>query len=95
MQFKLTPLTRGMKRFDSGQIRLRSTLDCWTGTCASASVSRGACSPNFQRQAAFEWLTGNRRLAELGIKSIRRRGSATDFDQLVDYRAGDAIRHID
>ena len=26
---------------------------------------------------------------------MRRRGSGTDFDQLVEYRAGDPIRHID
>jgi uncharacterized protein (DUF58 family) len=31
----------------------------------------------------------------MGIKSVRRRGTGTDFDQLVEYRAGDPIRHID
>jgi uncharacterized protein (DUF58 family) len=95
LQFKLTPMTRGIKRFDAAQIRLRSSLglldwNLFIGTAESRRVF-----PNFQRQTAFEWLTSKRRLAELGIKSIRRRGSATDFDQLVDYRAGDPIRHID
>jgi uncharacterized protein (DUF58 family) len=95
LQFKLTPLTRGVKRFDPGQIRLRSSLGLLDWNLAIGAVESRRVFPNFQRQTAFEWLTSKRRLAELGIKSIRRRGSATDFDQLVDYRAGDPIRHID
>jgi uncharacterized protein (DUF58 family) len=95
LQFKLTPLTRGVKRFDAGQIRLRSSLGLLDWNLRIGAVESRRVFPNFQRQTAFEWLTSKRRLAELGIKSIRRRGSATDFDQLVDYRAGDPIRHID
>ena len=95
LQFKLTPLTRGVKRFDAGRIRLRSSLGLLDWDLALGAVESRRVFPNFQRQTAFEWLTSKRRLAELGIKSIRRRGSATDFDQLVDYRAGDPIRHID
>jgi uncharacterized protein (DUF58 family) len=95
LPFKLTPLTRGLKQFEPGQIRLRSSLGLLDWNLRIGISESRRVFPNFQRQAAFEWLTGNRRLAELGIKAIRRRGSATDFDQLVDYRAGDAIRHID
>jgi uncharacterized protein (DUF58 family) len=95
LQFKLTPLTRGVKLFDAGQIRLRSSLGLLDWSLRIGARESRRVFPNFQRQTAFEWLTGKRRLAELGIKSIRRRGSATDFDQLVDYRAGDPIRHID
>jgi uncharacterized protein (DUF58 family) len=95
LQFKTTPTSRGMKRFDAAQIRLRS---CWGLLDWNLRIGAGEARrvfPNFQRQTQFEWLTGKRRLAEMGIKSIRRRGSATEFDQLVDYQAGDAIRHID
>jgi uncharacterized protein (DUF58 family) len=95
LHFKLTPMTRGIKRFDAAQIRLRSSLGLLDWNLFIGTVESRRVFPNFQRQTAFEWLTSKRRLAELGIKSIRRRGSATDFDQLVDYRAGDPIRHID
>ena len=95
LQFKLTPTTRGMKHFEAGQIRLRSSLGLLDWNLRIGAGESRRVYPNFQLQAAFEWLTGNRRLAEMGIKSIRRRGSATDFDQLVEYSAGDAIRHID
>jgi uncharacterized protein (DUF58 family) len=51
--------------------------------------------PNFEDQAAFAWLAAERRLSDMGIKAVRRRGTGTDFDQLVEYRAGDPVRHID
>lgn len=95
LQFRLTPLARGIKRFEAGQLRLRSSLGLLDLDLRIGEAESRRVFPNFQRQTAFEWLTSKRRLAELGIKSIRRRGSATDFDQLVDYRAGDPIRHID
>jgi uncharacterized protein (DUF58 family) len=95
LQFKLTPTARGMKRFEPGQIRLRSTLGLLDWNLGVGATESRRVFPNFQRQSAFDWITGTRRQAEMGIKSVRRRGSATDFDQLVDYRSGDAIRHID
>ncbi len=95
LQFKVRPGRRGMLCFDKGQIHLRSNWGLLDGNLRIGSRESRRVFPNFERQAAFEWLTGNRRLTQIGVKSVRRRGSATDFDQLVDYRAGDAIRHID
>ena len=42
--------------------------------------------PNFEEQAQFAWLAGDRRVQSAGLKSVQRRGSGTDFDQLIDYR---------
>jgi uncharacterized protein (DUF58 family) len=95
MQFKITPMRRGLKRFEPAQIRLRSSLGLLDLTLRLGGSDARRVFPNFERHAAFAWLTGKQRLAEIGIKSVRRRGSATDFDQLVDYQPGDAIRHID
>jgi uncharacterized protein (DUF58 family) len=95
LQFDLTPTARGMKSFAAGQILLRSNLGLldWNLRIGDAEYRR--VFPDFKRQAALAWLATDRRLAELGIKSVRRRGTGTDFDQLVEYRAGDPIRHID
>jgi uncharacterized protein (DUF58 family) len=95
LQFKITPTLRGLKRFAAAQIRLRSKFGLLDLNLQVGGSDSRRVFPDFELHAAFAWLTGERRLAEIGIKSIRRRGSATDFDQLVDYRAGDAIRHID
>ena len=51
--------------------------------------------PNFAAVSRYAWLAGDRRLAEIGIKSYPMRGSGTDFKQLADYRPGDPIRDID
>lgn len=95
LEFSLTPTARGLKCFEAGQLRLRSILgllDCnlRIGTRESRRVF-----PDFKRQASLAWLATDRRLAELGIKNVRRRGEGTDFDQLTEYRAGDPVRHID
>ncbi len=95
LNIEVTPTARGLQRFEAGQIRLRSRLglldlDLRIGESASRRVF-----PNFEEQARFAWLAGDRRIQSAGLKSVQRRGLGTDFDQLIDYRAGDPIRHID
>jgi uncharacterized protein (DUF58 family) len=95
LSIEVTPTARGLQRFDLGEVRLRSRLgmldlDFRIGMSESRRVF-----PNFQEQARFAWLAGDRRVQSTGLKSVQRRGSGTDFDQLVDYQAGDPIRHID
>jgi uncharacterized protein (DUF58 family) len=95
LEFRLTPTARGMKSLAAGQILLRSRFGLLDWNLRIGARESRRVFPDFTRQASFAWLATERRLAELGIKSVRRRGSGTDFDQLVEYRAGDPIRHID
>jgi len=95
LNIEVTPTARGLQRFDLGEVRLRSRLgmldlDFRIGMSESRRVF-----PNFQEQARFAWLAGDRRVQSTGLKSVQRRGTGTDFDQLIDYQAGDPIRHID
>ena len=95
LHVEVTPTARGLQQFDAAQVRLRSRiglldLDLRIGESESRRVF-----PNFEEQARFAWLAGDRRIQSAGLKSVQRRGSGTDFDQLTDYRAGDPIRHID
>jgi uncharacterized protein (DUF58 family) len=95
LNIEMTPTARGLQRFDAGRVRLRSRLglldlDFRIGMSESRRVF-----PNFQEQARFAWLAGDRRVQSTGLKSVQRRGSGTDFDQLIEYQAGDPIRHID
>ena len=89
LEFRLTPTARGLKSFEAGQIRLRSVLGLLDWNLRIGLREARRVFPDFKRQAALAWLATNRRLAELGIKSVRRRGSGTDFDQLHEYRPGD------
>ncbi len=95
LRFELTPTARGNKLFAAGQILMRSSLGLLDWNLRIGAIESRRVFPDFKRHAAFAWLASDRRLAEMGVKSVRRRGSGTDFDQLVEYRPGDPIRHID
>ena len=84
-----------MKSFEAGQLRLRSALGLLDWNVLIGSPESRRVFPDFKRQASFAWLATDQRLAELGIKNVRRRGTGTDFDQLSEYRPGDPVRHID
>ncbi|HEV7611608.1 MAG TPA: DUF58 domain-containing protein [Steroidobacteraceae bacterium] len=95
LEIEITPTMRGVKRFEAAGIRLRSRLGLFDlGWRIGVPESRRVF-PNFETQARFAWLAGDRRIPSTGLRSVQRRGSGTDFDQLVDYQAGDPIRHID
>jgi uncharacterized protein (DUF58 family) len=94
-EFQLIPTARGMKSFEAGQILLRSFLGLLDWNLRIGHSESRRVFPDFRRHAAYAWMASSRRLTELGIKSVRRRGSGTDFDQLLEYRPGDPIRHID
>jgi uncharacterized protein (DUF58 family) len=95
LEFSLTPTARGLKFFEAGQLRLRSILGLLDCNLRIGPRESRRVFPDFKRQASLAWLATDRRLAELGIKNVRRRGEGTDFDQLSEYRAGDPVRHID
>ncbi len=95
LEFSLTPTARGLKCFEAGQLRLRSILGLLDCNLRVGPRESRRVFPDFKRQASLAWLATDQRLAELGIKNVRRRGAGTDFDQLTDYRAGDPVRHID
>jgi uncharacterized protein (DUF58 family) len=95
LEFSVTPTARGMKCFAAGQLRLRSILGLLDWNLRVGPRESRRVFPDFTRQASLAWLATDRRLAELGIKNVRRRGEGTEFDQLTEYRAGDPVRNID
>jgi len=95
LEFRLTPTARGLKCFEAGQLRLRSILGLLDCNYRLGPRESRRVFPDFKRQASLAWIATDRRLAELGIKNVRRRGQGMDFDQLTEYRAGDPVRNID
>jgi uncharacterized protein (DUF58 family) len=95
LNIELTPTARGLQHFDAAQVRLRSRLRMLDLDFRIGANESRRVFPNFQEQARFAWVAGDRRVQSTGLKSVQRRGSGTDFDQLVDYQPGDPIRHID
>jgi len=92
---EIMPTERGLKHFAGSQVRLRSALGLIDWDRHIGEIESRRVFPNFANQGSFDWLAGEKRLKGIGVKTVRRRGVGTDFDQLVEYRPGDAIRHID
>ena len=93
--YRVTPSRRGQVSFEPADVRVRSRY----GLCQMLETLGQAESrrvyPDFAQVARYAWLAGDRRLAEIGIKTYRRRGAGTDFRQLAEYRVGDPIRWLD
>ena len=95
VRYEITPTQRGKVVFEPAAIRVRSRLglaDLQLRVGAAQSVQ---VYPNFSALARYAWLAGDRRLAEIGIKSYAARGAGTDFKQLGEYVPGMPTRHID
>ena len=95
VRYTVTALRRGIAQFGVTQLRCRTSLHALELLRRVGEARTIRVYPNFAAVAGYAWLEGDRRLAQIGIKTYAQRGMGTDFRQLADYRRGDSIRHID
>ncbi|MEO8309663.1 MAG: DUF58 domain-containing protein [Caldimonas sp.] len=95
LRYEVLPRRRGRARFSPAELRVRTVAGSFDMRIAAGDEAALRVYPNFAAVSRYAWLAGDRRLAEIGIKSYPMRGSGTDFKQLADYRPGDSIRDID
>ncbi|MGY4831394.1 DUF58 domain-containing protein [Sphaerotilaceae bacterium SBD11-9] len=95
LHYSVTPRQRGPVQLGATQLRLRSRGGSFELLRTIGEGQRLHVYPNFAAVARYAWLAGDRRLAQIGIKTYPKRGMGTDFKQLADYKHGDPIRHID
>ena len=93
--YNVRPTARGPVRFEPADLFVRSRWRCWELRLRVGEQEMRRVYPDFAQISRFAWLAGDRRLAEIGIKTYQQRGEGTDFKQLAEYRIGDSIRHID
>jgi len=95
LRYELTPTRRGRVVFEPAALRVRSRLGLAELQLRVGTAQALQVYPNFAALARYAWLAGDRRLAEIGIKTYAARGSGTDFKQLGEYVPGMPTRHID
>lgn len=95
VHYDIIPRHRGLVRFHPAELRVRTLHGTFEWVRRAGESESLRVYPNFAAVSRYAWLASDRRLAAIGIKSCAQRGSGTDFKQLADYQAGDAIRHID
>ena len=95
VRYEITPTQRGKVVFEPAAIRVRSRLGLADLQLRVGAAQAVQVYPNFAALTRYAWLAGDRRLAEIGIKSYAARGAGTDFKQLGEYVPGMPTRHID
>jgi uncharacterized protein (DUF58 family) len=93
--YHVTPSRRGEVAFAAADVRVRSRFGLCELLEKLGETATRRVYPDFAQVARYAWLAGDRRLAEIGIKTYRRRGTGTEFQQLAEYRIGDPVRWID
>ena len=95
VRYEVTPAQRGKVTFEAAAIRARSRLGLAELQLRVGTAQDVQVFPNFAALSRYAWLAGDRRLAEIGIKTYAARGAGTDFKQLGEYVPGMPTRHID
>ena len=93
--YHVTPSRRGTMSFQAADVRVRSRFGLCQLLEKLGQEETRRVYPDFAQVARYAWLAGDRRLAEIGVKTYRRRGAGTEFQQLAEYRVGDPVRWID
>ncbi len=93
--YALTPSERGTFAFAGCALRLRSPLRLWRQRRVLPLAQSVRVYPNFAPLAKLAWIGAEQASRVVGAHLKRRRGEGTEFQQLRDYRVGDALRQID
>jgi uncharacterized protein (DUF58 family) len=93
--YRVRARERGDYELKGCHLRLSSPMGIWTqtGTISLPAIVR--VFPNFAEISQYTLLATSDRLAQLGIRVRRRRGTGAEFHQLREYRRGDSLRQID
>jgi uncharacterized protein (DUF58 family) len=94
-EYAVAPRARG--RFVWGPIFLRyhSVLGLWERTKQESADGEVRVYPNLALLERYHLLARSDRLAALGIRRVRHRGGATEFESLREYTHGDDVRQVD
>lgn len=94
IRYQVKPQQRGQATFNGIQIRLDSHFGLWQKELWVDLSDQAKIYPDFRQISQEELLSGHS-LAQGNLSQQRQRGSGTDFDQLREYRIGDALSRID
>jgi uncharacterized protein (DUF58 family) len=95
LAYRLRAESRGDLHFGTVDIKVDSPLGLWQRRVRAGSPEVLRVYPNFAALSRYALFATDHRLSQMGVLQRRRRGEGLDFDQLREYREGDAQRKID
>jgi uncharacterized protein (DUF58 family) len=94
-EYGVTPLARGRFTWGPVALRYRSLLGLWERSRTFQRAEEVRVYPNLTALYRYHLLARAHRLDMLGIRKVRLRGGAWEFESLRDYNPGDDTRQID
>lgn len=94
-EYALKPSRRGLFYWGAIQLRYRSLLGLWELQKTIDAPEQARVYPNLASLYRYALLARTNRLATLGIRRVRLRGGAWEFESLRDYVSGDDVRLLD
>ncbi len=95
LPYRVTPLDRGQFQFGAPWLRLTSPLRWWQWRRRGGPEQTLRVYPNFAPLAKLALVGAEQASRVVGAHLKRRLGEGTEFQQLREYRLGDALRQID
>jgi uncharacterized protein (DUF58 family) len=95
LHYAVTPATRGAFSWGPIHLRYRSLLGLWERQRSWSAPAETRVYPNVALLERYHLLARTNRLDLLGIRRLRLRGAAWEFESLRDYANGDDMRLID
>lgn len=93
--YRLRPPARGDFEMTDCDLRPASPLGLWSRRRRIPLPEQLRVYPNFAEIGHYALLATHDRLAQLGVRVHRRRGTGTELHQLREHRRGDSLRQID
>ena len=93
--YRLTPLRRGIYRFEDIHLRCRGILGLIIRQRHIAAGAEVKVYPNLQAVRQYELLVRRGMLGQLGLKNSRQFGEGTEIERLREYAPDDDFRRID
>ena len=93
--YTVTPTRRGEVTFAPADVRVRSRWGLCELLERLGTHEMRRVYPDFAQVARYAWLAGDRRLQEIGVKTLPAARRRHGLQAAVRYRVGDSVRHID
>lgn len=94
-EYNIRPIERGRFLISTTTLVVRSLLQLWEFKRTYSVDSEIKVYPDFATITRYLELSAVQNTIQTGIKLVARRGAGLEFEQLRDYRFGDAINQVD
>jgi uncharacterized protein (DUF58 family) len=94
-EYPISPRARGRYAWGPIFLRYRTVLGLWERAREEPAAGETRVYPNLAALERYHLLARSDRLAAMGIRRVRHRGGASEFESLREYAPGDDVRQVD